>query len=89
MFLQAYWLLPLFYMSILWPYYQGVRCNERLSANDMVRLGDWTEMPGYGDNGDVIDISLQTVKVRNFDMTITAIPIYSLISACGARRNLR
>jgi miniconductance mechanosensitive channel len=58
----------------------GLVSGVQLSSNDMVRIGDWIEMPKYGADGDVIDINLQTVKVRNWDMTITTIPIYALIS---------
>lgn len=58
----------------------GLVSGVQLTSNDMVRLGDWIEMPKYGADGDVIDINLQTVKVRNWDMTITTIPIYALIS---------
>ena len=43
----------------------GFLASIQLSSNDMVRLGDWVEMPKYGADGDVIDVSLQTVKVRN------------------------
>lgn len=52
----------------------------QLSANDMVRVGDWVTMERYGADGDVLEISLTTVKVQNFDMTITTIPTYSFIS---------
>ncbi|HRX15316.1 MAG TPA: mechanosensitive ion channel [Spirochaetota bacterium] len=58
----------------------GLVGGVQLSANDMVRVGDWIEMPGYGADGDVIDISLNTVKVQNFDKTITTIPTYALVS---------
>lgn len=58
----------------------GLVAGIQLTTNDMVRVGDWIEMPKYGANGDVIDISLNTVKVQNFDKTITMIPSYSLIS---------
>lgn len=58
----------------------GLVSGVQLTTNDMVRIGDWIEMPKYGADGDVIDINLQTVKVRNWDMTITNIPIYALIS---------
>lgn len=58
----------------------GLVSGVQLTSNDMVRIGDWIEMPKYGADGDVIDINLQTVKVRNWDMTITTIPIYALIS---------
>lgn len=52
----------------------------QLSVNDMVRLGDWITVPQHNADGDVIDISLTTVKVQNFDKTITMIPTYSLVS---------
>ncbi len=58
----------------------GLVAGIQLSSNDMIRLGDWIEMPKYGANGDVIDISLNTVKVENFDKTITTIPTYALVS---------
>ncbi|MEX2469873.1 MAG: mechanosensitive ion channel domain-containing protein, partial [Pseudohongiellaceae bacterium] len=58
----------------------GLMAGIQLSANNMLAVGDWLEMPKYGADGDVIDISLTTVKVRNWDKTITAIPSYSLIS---------
>ncbi|HIE92820.1 MAG TPA: mechanosensitive ion channel [Acidobacteria bacterium] len=52
----------------------------QLSANQMVRRGDWIEMPMYGADGDVLEVALTTVKVQNFDKTITTIPTYALIS---------
>lgn len=58
----------------------GLVAGIQLSSNDMVRVGDWIEMPNYGADGDVIDISLNTVKVQNFDKTITTIPTYKLVS---------
>ncbi|MGN7388583.1 mechanosensitive ion channel family protein [Sporosarcina sp. SAFN-015] len=58
----------------------GLVAGVQLSATEMVRMGDWIEMPKYGANGDVIDISLNTVMVRNFDKTVTMIPSYALIS---------
>ena len=58
----------------------GLVAGIQLTANDMVRVGDWIEMTKYGADGDVIDISLNTVKVQNFDKTITTIPSYALIS---------
>lgn len=58
----------------------GLVAGIQLSANDMVRVGDWIEMPKYGADGDVIDISLNTVMIRNFDRTVTMIPSYALIS---------
>ena len=58
----------------------GLVAGIQLSANDMLRLGDWLEMPKYGADGAVTDIGLTTVKVRNWDNTITTIPTWSLVS---------
>ena len=58
----------------------GFVAGIQLSANRMVANGDWIEMPKYGANGDIIEIALTTVKVQNFDMTITTIPTYALIT---------
>lgn len=58
----------------------GMVAGFQMSANDLVRIGDWIEMPKYGADGDVIDISLTFVKVRNWDNTITTIPAYALVS---------
>lgn len=52
----------------------------QISATDMVRVGDWIEMPGLNADGDVIEISLHTVRVQNWDKTITAIPIRKLVT---------
>jgi len=52
----------------------------QLSANDMVRQGDWISMPKFGADGTVLEISLTTVKVQNFDNTITTLPTYALVS---------
>jgi miniconductance mechanosensitive channel len=58
----------------------GLVAGIQLSANNMVAVGDWIEMPKYGADGDVIDVALTTVKVQNWDKTITAVPAYALIS---------
>ncbi len=58
----------------------GLVAGVQLSANDMVRLGDWIEMPSRNADGDVIDISLNTVKVQNWDRTISTIPTYALVT---------
>ena len=58
----------------------GFVASIQLSGHDMVRIGDWIEMPKYGADGDVIDVSIHTVKVRNWDKTITTIPTYGLVS---------
>ncbi len=54
--------------------------SVQLTTNDMLRVGDWIEMPQLGADGDVIDIALHTVKVQNWDKTITTIPTHRLIS---------
>ena len=58
----------------------GFVASIQVSVNDMVRIGDWITFQKYGADGDVIEINLATVKVQNFDMTITTIPTYALIS---------
>ena len=58
----------------------GFVSGIQLSANNMLKVGDWITMPKYGANGTVIEVTLNTVKVRNFDNTITTIPPYLLIS---------
>ncbi len=52
----------------------------QLTLNDMVRIGDWISMPKYGADGDVLEITLTTVKVQNWDKTITTIPTYAMVS---------
>jgi len=73
--------------------------SVQIGSNDMIRLGDWIEMPQLNADGDVIDIALHTVKVQNFDKTITTIPTQRLItdsfrnwrgmSESGGRRIMR
>ena len=58
----------------------GFVASIQVSVNDMVRIGDWITFQKFGADGDVIEINLATVKVRNFDHTITTIPTYALIS---------
>lgn len=58
----------------------GLASGVMISVNQMVRIGDWIEMPSNGADGAVIDVSLTTVKVQNWDKTITTIPSYDLIS---------
>jgi miniconductance mechanosensitive channel len=70
--------------------------SVQMASNDMVRVGDWVEMPKFNADGDVIDIALHTVKIRNFDNTITTVPTSKFIdesfknwrgmSESGARR---
>jgi len=58
----------------------GLVAGFQLSVNNMIMVGDWIEMPARGADGDVTDVSLTTVKVQNWDKTITTIPTYALIS---------
>lgn len=74
----------------------GLVAGVQLSANDMLRPGDWITMTKYGADGYVTEVTLTTVKVQNFDKTITTIPPYALVSdsfqnwrgmrECGGRR---
>ncbi|MFT4522512.1 MAG: miniconductance mechanosensitive channel [Bacteroidia bacterium] len=68
-------LLLVFKDSIL-----GFVASIQLSANNMVQVGDWVTVPNYGADGDVLEINLTTIKVQNFDLTITTIPTYAFIS---------
>ena len=58
----------------------GFVAGIQIAANRMVNTGDWIEMPKYGADGDVLQVGLTTVKVQNFDKTISTIPTYALIS---------
>ena len=68
-------LLLVFKDSIL-----GFVASIQLSANNMIQVGDWVTVPNYGADGDVLEINLTTIKVQNFDLTITTIPTYIFIS---------
>jgi len=68
-------LLLVFKDSIL-----GLVASIQIITNDLVNIGDWVEIPKYGADGDVLDISLTTIKVQNWDKTITTIPTYALIA---------
>ncbi|PKL76660.1 MAG: mechanosensitive ion channel protein MscS, partial [Candidatus Melainabacteria bacterium HGW-Melainabacteria-1] len=65
----------------------GFVSGIQLTVNHMIRLGDWIEMPDFKADGEVIEMTLTTLKVRNWDLTITTIPIYALTS--GSFRNWR
>ncbi len=54
--------------------------SVQISSGDMIRVGDWVEIPALGVDGDVIDIALHTVKIRNFDKTVTTVPVKRFIS---------
>ena len=68
----------------------GLVAGIQLATNDTVRKGDWIEMKGHGIDGDVIDVSLTTVKVQNFDKTVVSIPTSKLITeACRNWRGMK
>jgi len=54
--------------------------SVQLTAQDMVRVGDWIEMPQFDADGDVVDVQLHTVKVQNWDKTITTVPTHRLVT---------
>lgn len=58
----------------------GFVASVQLSTNDVLRIGDWVEIPKYGIDGVVMDISLNTIKVQNFDRTIVTIPSYAVLT---------
>ncbi len=58
----------------------GFVSSIQVSLNNMVTVGDWITMPAYGADGDVLDVSINTVKIQNFDKTIVTIPTYSLMT---------
>ena len=68
--------LMLIFKDTIMSFVAGVQ----LGSNDMLRVGDWIEMPQVGADGDVVDITLHTVKVQNFDKTIVSIPTWRLMS---------
>ncbi|MGB0883768.1 MAG: mechanosensitive ion channel family protein, partial [Flavobacteriales bacterium] len=58
----------------------GFVASVQIAANDMIRTGDWISFPKYGADGTVLDITLNTVKIQNWDKTITTVPTYALVS---------
>jgi miniconductance mechanosensitive channel len=61
--------------------------SVQLTSNDMIRVGDWIEMPEFGADGDVVDVALHTVSIQNWDKTITSIPTHKFIE--GSFKNWR
>ena len=59
----------------------GFVASIQIAANDLVRIGDWITMESYGADGSVVEINLSTIKVQNFDNTITTVPTYKLLSS--------
>ena len=57
----------------------SVVASIQIASNDMIRVGDWVEMPGLNADGDVVDVALHTVKIQNWDKTITTVPTYRFI----------
>jgi miniconductance mechanosensitive channel len=58
----------------------SVVASIQIASNDMIRIGDWVEMPKYGADGDVVEIALHTVKIQNWDKTVTTIPTHAFIT---------
>lgn len=85
--LSAFGALAAVLMLVFKDTIMGFTAGIMLAANKMVRVGDWIEKPSAGADGDVIDVALTTVKVQNWDKTITTIPAYDLIS--GSFKNWR
>lgn len=79
-FLSAFGAMTAILLLIFKDTILGLVASVQMSANDMVRVGDWVEMPKFNADGDVIDINLHTVKVQNWDKTITTIPTYYFIT---------
>jgi miniconductance mechanosensitive channel len=79
-FLSAFGAMSAIVLLIFKDTILGLVASVQMSSNDMVRVGDWVEMPKFNADGDVIDINLNTVKVQNWDKTITTIPTYYFIT---------
>ncbi len=79
-FLSAFGAMTAIILLIFKDTILGLVASVQISSNDMVRVGDWIEMPKFGADGDVIAINLNTVKVRNWDKTITTIPTFYFIT---------
>lgn len=79
-FLSAFGAMTAILLLIFKDTILGLVASVQISSNDMVRVGDWIEMPKFNADGDVIAINLNTVKVQNWDKTITTIPTYYFIT---------
>jgi miniconductance mechanosensitive channel len=79
-FLSAFGAMTAILLLIFKDTILGLVASVQISSNDMVKVGDWVEMPKFNADGDVIEISLHTVKVQNWDRTITTIPTYFFIT---------
>lgn len=79
-FLSAFGAMTAILLLIFKDTILGLVASVQMSSNDMVRVGDWVEMPKFNADGDVMEINLNTVKVQNWDKTITTIPTYYFIT---------
>ncbi|MDZ7694880.1 MAG: mechanosensitive ion channel [Balneolaceae bacterium] len=79
-FLSAFGAMTAIVLLIFKDTILGLVASVQMWSNDMVRVGDWVEMPKYNADGDVIEINLNTVKIQNWDRTITSIPTYYFIT---------
>src|SRR5690606_2672008 len=79
-FLSAFGAMTAILLLIFKDTILGLVASVQISANDVIRVGDWVEMPKFNADGDVIGINLNTVKIRNWDKTITAIPTFHFMS---------
>lgn len=79
-FLSAFGALSAVLLLVFKDTILGLVASVQISSNDMVRVGDWIEMPKFNADGDVIAINLNTVKIRNWDKTVTTVPTYYFIT---------
>lgn len=79
-FLSAFGAMTAIILLIFKDTILGFVASVQMSANDMVRVGDWIEMPKFNADGDVVAINLNTVKVKNWDKTVTSIPTYYFVT---------
>src|SRR5690606_18441424 len=79
-FLSAFGAMTAIILLIFKDTILGLVASVQISSNDMVRVGDWIEMPKFNADGDVIAINLNTVKIKNWDKTITSVPTYFFIT---------
>lgn len=79
-FLSAFGAMTAIILLIFKDTILGLVASVQISSNDMVRVGDWVEMPKFNADGDVTAINLNTVKIRNFDNTVTTVPTYYFIT---------
>jgi miniconductance mechanosensitive channel len=79
-FLSAFGAMTAIILLIFKDTILGLVASVQMSTNDMVRVGDWVEMPKFNADGDVIAINLNTVKIQNWDKTVTSIPTYFFVT---------